>query len=573
MKIKNFLVKNKDYLLIIATIVVIIFSLFIIKGVFPFGRNTIAHYDMIGQTIPLSELIFDWFKGESPLFYSTSIGLGANTFGYLIYFILSPFNLLILLGGSGNLLFSVSIVFLFKLVTIGCFACWFIKKYFKNVGSLLTIAFSVAYTFCGYMLFNYTYLSFIDYLIYAPIFIYTFTLLKDENKIWPMALIVFLMILSCFSLGCFVLIYLAVIFSAYIFIVVKKEDRKNLILKVIASVLIGLALASPILVPAFWQFLSSARNAGISIFNTAFAVGTATKIGVIITDIVALFFGILYFVKCDKKDSFNKFLISVGVLTLITTFSDESLMMFNGGATFGYYSRFGFVGAIYTLSLACLYFDKIYKPAEKNIKQTSATNYAIVAIYSVIFVLLVFIFKTNLSNIIRSQKLTREALWEYLPIFVMIVIPFLLILFTKKTTGNQLKIVASIFVILVSFGGGVFHITNNVNGTTVYTQTSQVFEQLDKDYRVKFVADNYIALNATTMGVKSLGTFSSLNDKKFNETLTKLGYFHSTNWVKSIGGTLLSDIFVGNKYIFSQSKMDYNHLNLLEEKDGYYLYE
>ena len=192
MKFKNFLTKNRDYFLIIAITVAIIFSIFLVMGVFPFGTKTIAHYDMIGQTIPLSELIFDWFKGESPLFYSTSVGLGTNTFGYLIYFILSPFNILTLLGGEGNLFFSVNIVFLLKLITIGCLACWFIKKYFKNVGSLITISFSILYTFCGYMLFNYTYLSFIDYLIYAPIFIYTFILLKDKNKIWPMSLIVFL---------------------------------------------------------------------------------------------------------------------------------------------------------------------------------------------------------------------------------------------------------------------------------------------------------------------------------------------------------------------------------------------
>ena len=128
----NFLKKYKDYSITIAIVFAIVLLLYIIWGIFPFGHNSIAHYDMSAQTIPLSELVYDFLQGKSPLFYTTLIGMGANTFGYLAYFILSPFNILALFGGAGNVVCMVNIIMLLKLMLIAYVICWFVKKYFNT---------------------------------------------------------------------------------------------------------------------------------------------------------------------------------------------------------------------------------------------------------------------------------------------------------------------------------------------------------------------------------------------------------------------------------------------------------
>ena len=99
-----------------------------------------------------SNLIFDYLKGKTSWFYSTSTGMGANTFGYIIYFILSPFNLLTLIGGEGNQFFVVNIVFALKLICIGCVAVWFMKKYFKNLNMQTITALAIMYTFSAFVI-------------------------------------------------------------------------------------------------------------------------------------------------------------------------------------------------------------------------------------------------------------------------------------------------------------------------------------------------------------------------------------------------------------------------------------
>ena len=191
----------------------------------------------------------------------------------------------------------------------------------------------------------------------------------------------------------------------------------------------------------------------------------------------------------------------------------------------------------------------------------------------IVFILLVCIFKQAVRIMIRAQQVTWHGLVIYLPIFVMVLVPILLTMFTQKTTKNQLKIMAGIIAIITACGGGIFHLTNNTNDTVIYSQATQCLEQIDKNYRVKFISDNYLSFNATTLGVKSINTFSSLSHKNLNSGLNQLGYNTATNWVKSCGGTVLSDIFVGNKYVLSEYKINYSYLKLIEEKDNCYLYE
>ena len=70
MKTKNFFKTNKEYFITSLIILMVFIALYAVFSAFPFGTNTIAHYDMIAQIIPISETIFDFLKGESPLFYS-----------------------------------------------------------------------------------------------------------------------------------------------------------------------------------------------------------------------------------------------------------------------------------------------------------------------------------------------------------------------------------------------------------------------------------------------------------------------------------------------------------------------
>jgi len=571
LKIKNFLSKNKEYFITSAIIIAIVFSFYLLFGVFPFGTNTIAHYDMLAQTIPLSELIYDFFEGDAPLFYTTKTGLGANTFGYLVYFILSPFNLLTLIGGKGNVIYTVNVVFALKIICIGCIATWFIKKYFKKLSAIQIITLSIMYAFCGYMLFNFTYLSFLDYLIYAPLFIHFFNLLKNNGKIMPLSILIFFLILSCFSLGCFTLLYLLIIFIGYIFICTEKHERKDLIIKVISSCLIGIGLSSWLLLPAFIQYSKSSRNIGLSFFNTNSFTGTSTKIAIAITEIISVIFATIFLIRCDKKNKLNRFLIFVSILTLITIIFDEILIMLNGGSIMGYYSRFGFVGAILTLSLACKYCEE-QKSSDYLNKSSIAINYTISIIICILYTISIFVLIRDISPLFTAQNVVFRTLFLYLLIEFVIISSIIYSFLVKKSIGKHFFTTLFIITICISFNNLMIHLTSGIYDTNKFKSVENLTTLINETDRVKLKTYDYIHYNAPTLNISSIDTFSSLVDSGVTNSLYPLGYACTINNNMSCDGTLLSDIIVGNKYILSQYELNYSHLKLIAT-DQFYLYE
>ena len=571
MKVKKFFKNNLEYF-VSSFIILLIFTIFyVLFDVFPFGSNTIAHYDMAAQIIPISELVFDFLNGKSPLFYSTSFLTGANTFGYLIYFILSPFSLLMLAGGEGNLFFSLNIVFVLKLITICCVSIWFLKKYFPNLSPLKILILSLSYTFCGYMLMMYTYLSFLDYLIYMPILVHFFIKMQETNNFLPLSFIIFFMILTCFSLGSFSLLYLFIIFGAYIFIVSEKEDRASLITKTILALVVGVSFALPILIPSFFSYLSSGRSEILSI-TSDLSSSTTSRILSAIAEVILCVIAIIYIFTCDKKDKINKFLIFTQTLTLVTIFIGEVLVVFNGGSIFGYYSRFGFVGAFTTLIMAAKYLSNCQEITKPNILFSILSYIMTLTLCVLTFVCLYYV-ALPISNTLAYQYAPLPYLIAWFIFMILLLFPFIISLIIKKYIGKHFLIITFLLTLTLISSNTMFFFPGGVLETTPYSTLQNLCAEIKDDGRVKFNSSEYYALNQTVYNVSSTSGFSSLADKEAIYTLDALGYPTGVNISHSFGGTLLSDIIVNNKYVVYPYMVNRDYLSLIGSENDLYLYE
>ena len=575
----NFFHKNKEYFISGLSILIIMSILFAIFQIFPFGDNTIAHYDMLSQTIPQSQLIFDFFQGKSPLFYTNAYGLGANTFGYLLYYILSPFNLLTLIGGDGASIYVVNIIYVLKLLTICWVFTWFLKKYFNKLSSLYIYIISLSYCFCGYMFMNYTFFSFLDYLIYAPLLVHCFILLDKKDKILPLGIIIALMILSCFALSCFSLFYLFIIFSFYVFIVCQKENKKTLIIKTLCSALIGVALNLWLLIPCFIQYLSSSRNIGSSLITSQLFYGTPSKIVTLISNIIVFVFSIIFIIKCDKKNKLNKFIILVQILNLTTIFSDEIVACINGGAIFGFYSRYSYILTFTTFICACFYLQNNKSIINENIEIKTykqflpyLSKFFLITILILLFCFFMLIFGQTLSMSFSSQYSTFYGFLGYfltiLPILLIILVAYKLN-FSHKAFNNIILMLTLITIptnfIIFSCGG--------LQKCSLFTDAKYLTQNIDNNERVKIDSYDYFTYSQTLFNVSGVSIFSSMVDTNNIQTLNALGFNTTENTATSNGGTLLSDIIVGNKYLLTNFQSNDWFLKLVEEKNGQYLYE
>ena len=96
-------------------------------------------------------------------------------------------------------------------------------------------------------------------------------------------------------------------------------------------------------------------------------------------------------------------------------------------------------------------------------------------------------------------------------------------------------------------------------------------EQLDPNFKIKDRDDKYNANFASIINYASLSTWIHIESDEHWVGHTNLGYQNASTILKSVGGTLLTDILTGNKYILSQFELDDNYYTKIDEIKYYEL--
>ena len=586
MKIKEFFAKNKEYFIILGLILFINLIIFVVTGLFPFGNKSIARGDMASQICTNSELVFDFFEGKSSLFYTIKTGFGENIFAYLTYFIISPFSFILFLGGRGNVIYAINFMFVLKLIVIGIVICWFIKKHFKNLSPLFIIIFSLAYVFSGYLLLHFLFITWLDFVIYMPFLFVAFEKLLKDNKMIYLAIVMTLFVYTCFALGSFTFFYLFIIYGLYIFFCVPK-DRKALITgKVICAFLVAIGLSLWLLIPSFIQYLNAGRNVGLfSYINNGEFWGweKSSKIATILLESISVFFSIIYLIKCDKKDNFNKFVFCIIVMTLINVIVDESIYAMVGGSAYGLCMRFGFISSFLFVYLACKYVNettlKDSNSSISEINKSSKGKYAIFIIaMSLILTLLLlcmYIAYNTIDTAFADSFVYPIHTLVYLPITVLVIA--LLIIIYNNLIKNFLnkKFLITSFVLVFS----IFTLFNYVlcvvpevkdYKTDYYNNVLSAVQTYDRIKTTNGLAYNeYPLLN----GKSTIFTFSSLMNNKIVKLFEDFDLPYGTNIIIDSYTNVLSDALFNNKYILSQFEIKRSYYKEIFNDGENYLYE
>ena len=158
------------YPCVIAAAFVLALYVFVVAlaEIYPFGENSIASYDLSAQICPFIEHLFDAMKGRSTLFYSPALAGGADVFGSLAYFIVSPFSPLFLVFGEGMVAEAAVLVIGLKLVCIAAIGAWFAVTMFR-IEKPICACLGALYAYCGYTFVSNTYINWMDLLMYMPL--------------------------------------------------------------------------------------------------------------------------------------------------------------------------------------------------------------------------------------------------------------------------------------------------------------------------------------------------------------------------------------------------------------------
>ncbi len=108
------------------------------------------------------------FSGENSLLYTFNSGMGAGTIPFFAYYLLSPFNLVVLLFPNALVGVAYIVIVTLKIGAIGLASYWAFKKLSQKSG-YFPLLFSLAYTLSAYTLNYFIHFEWLDAVILLPI--------------------------------------------------------------------------------------------------------------------------------------------------------------------------------------------------------------------------------------------------------------------------------------------------------------------------------------------------------------------------------------------------------------------
>lgn len=245
-------------------------ALAIVMGVFmywrvtPFGNHSLLMSDMGTQYIPLLTALRHALRYQIFHFYTFSESLGNGLVPTVAYYLLSPFNLLVVFFGADQIPIATSVIIMVKIATIAATMTWYLQEHFRTT-QRMTIVFALAFSFCGFVAMNYFDLMWLDSLVWLPLVAAGLDTLVRQGR--PVLFFSSLLasILTNYYLG-----YMTCLFSVLYFAYVLRNwsgrtaDKRiwssHILRFAVTSILSGLS-AAIILIPTGLGMLLTAKSA------------------------------------------------------------------------------------------------------------------------------------------------------------------------------------------------------------------------------------------------------------------------------------------------------------------------
>ena len=254
-------------------------------GSYPFGDKSLMAVDFGQQYISFFGLLKNAvLSGDlSSLSYSFTKSLGGDMIGVLGYYLMSPFNIIYILTPLKYFGFAVFLTIWLRYGAIGmAFAFLLIKRY-KGLESRkwLVPLFATAYALSGMLVSYQMNVIFYDAMIMLPIVIVYLEELLDGGAPYRYAFALGLTVLLQFYMGYMISIFIALYACYYVSprLMVEGDWKKKIrnvslpLLQAVIYSIIGIALASVILLPVFFNLIESKGQVGGGMtFSLAFQI-------------------------------------------------------------------------------------------------------------------------------------------------------------------------------------------------------------------------------------------------------------------------------------------------------------
>lgn len=191
--------------------VVIMLSIFVIKGIYPFGDRSFLFSDMYHQYMPFFHEFLMKIKGGEGLAYSWNVGIGSNFLALYVYYLASPLHWLAFLVPQAHLMEFLSYLVVVKVGLCGLTATLYLRKHFHTKDSAVLL-FSCFYALSGFLAAYNWNIMWLDCIILLPLIILGLEQLVREKKCGLYCAMLALSIFTNFYISIMICIFLVLYF-------------------------------------------------------------------------------------------------------------------------------------------------------------------------------------------------------------------------------------------------------------------------------------------------------------------------------------------------------------------------
>lgn len=247
---------NRIYVLSFSIPVLIMLTIFVTSGVYPFGDRSFLHIDMYHQYFPFLTDMYHAVRGQgagsdgSGLFYSFNSGLGNNFYALMAYYLSSPLNLFALVVPERFLMEFFSYLAIVKIGLCGLSFSVYLRHHFDREDSGI-LFFSVFYALSGYIAAYNWDLMWLDVVALSPIVILGLEKLVYSGgrsiKLYTISLAVSIF---CNYYLCIMLCIFLMLYFLFVLFPTAKEKIRSAVAFGCTSLLAG-GMAGVILLPSY----------------------------------------------------------------------------------------------------------------------------------------------------------------------------------------------------------------------------------------------------------------------------------------------------------------------------------
>ncbi|OJG25295.1 hypothetical protein RU98_GL001120 [Enterococcus caccae] len=215
--------------------------------------------------MPFLSSLKQFFQGDTYSLYSFSDALGGTILPLSAYYLLSPFNILVLFFSYEQLPIAILLIITLKISLMGSSMFYYLHKTYKD-STLSTLLFSTSYSLCGFVTVYCLNFMWLDALILLPLLVLGIQQLWDHKKYGLYCVTLFLSIVTNYYMG-YMLCIFAVCYSLYWYYQKNEVSKKKSVwhfikegrLFFLTSFLTGIS-TSFILIPAIEGMLATKKT-------------------------------------------------------------------------------------------------------------------------------------------------------------------------------------------------------------------------------------------------------------------------------------------------------------------------